>query len=107
MVDKFPFRIKTIPTENWHESHVKLHWHVSDLGMLHVYIKLATQRLNGKVEMSRLKDQREFYQVLDYVGNVNLIKKLKDWENYYNYLRPHSAHTGKTPYEILKQLMLR
>ena len=43
VVDKFPFRIKTIRTDNGHEFQTKFHWHVSDLGMLHVYIKPAPQ----------------------------------------------------------------
>lgn len=38
--------------------------------------------------------------------DVNLRKKLAQWEDYYNFLRPHSAHMGKTPYEKLKQSML-
>jgi transposase InsO family protein len=76
------------------------------MGMQHIYIKPATPRLNGKVERSHLTDQREFYQVLDYTGDVNLRKKLAQWEAYYNFLRPHAAHLGKTPYEKLKQRML-
>ena len=106
MVEKFPFRIKTIRTDNGHEFQTKFHWHVSDLGMVHVYIKPATPRLNGKVERSHLTDQREFYQMLDYDGDVDLRQKLGQWEDYYNYLRPHSAHAGKTPYEMLKLRML-
>lgn len=106
VVDKFPFRIKIIRTDNGHEFQTQFHWHVADLGMQHVYIKPATPRLNGKVEHSHLTDQREFYQVLDYKGDVGLRKKLTQWEDYYNFLRPHSAHGGKTPYEKLKQRML-
>ena len=106
VVEKFPFRIKTIRTDNGHEFQTKFQWHVSDLGMLHVYIKPATPRLNGKVERSHLTDQREFYQILDYKDDVNLREKLAQWESYYNFLRPHSAHMGKTPYEMLKQRML-
>lgn len=106
VVDKFPFRIKTIRTDNGHEFQTRFHWHVADLGMQHVYIKPAAPRLNGKVERSHLTDQREFYQVLDYTGDVDLRKKLAQWEDYYNFLRPHSAHNGKTPYEKLKQRML-
>jgi transposase InsO family protein len=60
VVDKFPFRIKTIRADNGHEFQTKFDWHNSDLGMLHVYIKPATPRLNGKVERSHLTDQREF-----------------------------------------------
>ena len=81
-------------------------WHVGELGMFHVYIKPATPRLNDKVERSHLTDQREFYQMLDYKDDINLRKKLAQWEYYYNFLRPHSAHMGKTPYEKLKQRML-
>ncbi|WP_077500118.1 integrase core domain-containing protein, partial [Rodentibacter rarus] len=30
-----------------------------------------------------------------------LNKKLAEWETFYNYVRPHSAIDGKTPYERL------
>jgi transposase InsO family protein/transposase-like protein len=106
VVEKFPFRIKNIRTDNGHEFQTRFHWHVTDLGLIHTYIKPATPRLNGKVERSHLTDQREFYQLLDYTGDVDLRKKLKQWEDYYNLLRPHSAHMGKTPYEKLKACML-
>jgi transposase InsO family protein len=106
VIEKFPFRIKTIRTDNGHEFQTRFQWHLSDLGMLHVYIKPATPRLNGKVERSHLTDQREFYQLLEYDGDVDLRQKLAQWEDYYNFLRPHSAHMGNTPYEALKQRML-
>jgi len=106
VVSKFPFRIKMIRTDNGHEFQTKFHWHIKDLGMEHAYIKLGTPRLNGKVERSHLTDKREFYQMLDYTDDVNLHKKLAQWEDYYNFLRPHAAHMGKTPYEQLKHRML-
>ena len=89
VVNKFPFRVKTIRTDNGHEFQTKFQWHVSDLSMLHAYIKPATPRLNGKVERSHLTDKRAFYQVLDDDGDVNLRQKLGQWEDYYNFLRPH------------------
>ncbi|CNB15778.1 transposase-like protein [Yersinia ruckeri] len=57
VVNKFPFRIKTIRTDNGHEFQVKFNWHVHELGMEHVYIKPATLRLNGEVERSHLTDK--------------------------------------------------
>jgi len=30
--------------------------------------------------------------MLDYNGDANLRKKLAQWEGYYSFLRPHSAH---------------
>lgn len=106
VIERFPFRIKTIRTDNGHEFQTKFHWHIGDMGMQHVYIKPGAPRLNGKVERSHLTDQREFYQVLDYKDDVDLRLKLRQWEDYYNFLRPHFAHAGSTPYEKLKRTML-
>ena len=33
--------------------------------------------------------------------NVDLGKKLRQWEDFYNFNRPHGAFKGKTPYEEL------
>ena len=30
-------------------------------------------------------------------------EKLTEWENFYNYARPHGALGGQTPYERLRQ----
>ena len=103
VVKKFPFRIKSIRTDRGHEFQAKFHWHVEDLGMEHHYVKVRTPQLNGKVERSHLTDQREFYQLLTYTDDVDLKEKLSQWENFYNYGRPHGAHDGKTPYEMLKE----
>jgi hypothetical protein len=48
-----------------------------------------------------VNDQEEFYQLLNYKSDVNLKKKLAEWEKFYNLARPHGAHQGKTPYELL------
>ena len=101
VLSRFPFRIQTIRTDNGHEFQAKFHWHVEDLGIRHVYIKPRTPRLNGKVERSHGTDDREFYQLLTYTDDVDLNEKLTEWENYYNFNRPHGAFAGKTPYEAL------
>jgi len=96
------YRIHTIQTDNGHEFQAKFHWHVEDLSMRHVYIKPAMPHLNGKVERSHGIDKEEFYQMLNYKNDVDLDKKIREWENFYNYQRPHGSLKGKTPYEILK-----
>ena len=73
--------------------------------MKHIYIKPRTPQLNGKVERSHRTDQQEFYQLLDYKDNVDLEVKLRAWENFYNFHRPHKSHDGKTPYEVMKCLL--
>jgi|GEM_PF-3192962 len=69
----------------------------------HAYIKRGTPQLNGKVERSHRSDQQEFYQLLSYKGDVDLEAKLAEWENFYNFNRPHGAFNGKTPYEALRE----
>jgi len=105
VVDKFPFRIKMIRTDNGSEFQAKFHWHCEDIGLQHIYIKPASPNLNGKVERSHLTDKTEFYQLLDYKGDVDLEAKLGEWEAFYNFHRPHGALKGKTPYEILREKM--
>lgn len=73
--------------------------------MTHRYIKAHTPRLDGKVERSHLTDKEEFYQLLSYTDDVDLNEKLREWESFYNYHRPHGAHKGRTPYEVLKEKM--
>jgi len=102
VIEKFPFRIHTIRTDRGHEFQARFHWHIEDKGMRHVYIKPKSPQLNGKVERSHRTDQEEFYQLLTYTDDVDLNKKLKAWENFYNFNRPHGAFDGKTPYEALK-----
>jgi transposase InsO family protein len=103
VVERFPFRIRTIRTDRGHEFQALFHWHVADLGMEHVYIKPRTPQLNGKVERSHRTDKDEFYQLLTYRDDVDLEKKLAVWERFYNYDRPHGAHHGRTPYEALRE----
>jgi len=105
VIEKFPFRISTIRTDRGHEFQARFHWHVEDQGMRHVYIKPQTPQLNGKVERSHRTDQTEFYQLLTYTDDMDLNAKLKAWEDFYNYDRPHLSLEGKTPYEVMKSLL--
>ena len=36
-------------------------------------------------------------------GDVDLAAKLEEWEQFYNFSRPHGAHGGKAPYEALRE----
>jgi len=105
VIEKFPFRIHTIRTDRGHEFQAQFHWHVEDKGLRHVYIKPRSPQLNGKVERSHRTDQEEFYQLLTYTDDVDLNKKLTEWERFYNLDRPHGAFKGKTPYEALRSML--
>jgi transposase InsO family protein len=52
---------------------------------------------------SHRSDQEEFYQLLTYRDDVDLEAKLKEWEGFYNFSRPHGAFKEKSPYEALRE----
>jgi transposase InsO family protein len=83
----------------------RFHWHLESHDIRHVYIKPRTPHLNGKVERSHRVDEQEFYQLLDKDGIADDIylfnDKLREWEDFYHYHRPHGAFDGQTPYERL------
>lgn len=103
VIATFPFRIHTVRTDRGHEFQAQFHWPLADQGIQHVYIKPRTPRLNGKVERSHRTDKEEFYQLLTYTGDVDLQQPLAEWEQFYNYHRPHGAFGGRTPYEALRE----
>jgi len=102
---RLPFRVQVVQTDNGAEFQSQFHWHLETLDIRHVYIRPRTPHLNGKVERSHRVDDQEFYQLLDRDGitdDIHLFnEKLREWEDYYNYHRPHGALDGQTPYERL------
>jgi transposase InsO family protein len=102
---RLPFRVHVVQTDNGAEFQSQFHWHLEARDIRHVYIRPRTPHLNGKVERSHRVDDQEFYQLLDKGGitdDIHLFnEKLRKWEDYYNYHRPHGALDGQTPYERL------
>ena len=106
LLDKLPFRVEAIQTDNGPEFQTAFHWHLADRGIRHIYIKPATPRLNGKVERSHRIDGEEFYRQLKgvVIDDAQLFNdRLQEWQDFYNYHRPHGALGGQTPYERLRQ----
>ena len=102
---RLPFRVHVVQTDNGAEFQSAFHWHLERLDIRHAYIRPRSPHLNGKVERSHRVDDQEFYQLLDKDGirdDIHLFnEKLREWEDYYNYHRPHGALDGQTPYERL------
>jgi transposase InsO family protein len=106
VLQKLPFAVEVIQTDNGPEFASQFHYHVLDRGISHVYIKPATPRLNGKVERSHRIDQEEFYRMMKgvVIDDTELFNdRLQEWEDFYNYNRPHGGLGGQTPYERLRQ----
>ena len=66
--------------------------------------KLTPQRSAPQVAgYSGLGGQMLSEWVAEYPGMRNLKAKLDEWERFYNFARPHGAHNGQTPYEVLRE----
>src|SRR5436309_1882437 len=102
VLERLPFRVEVIQTDNGAEFQARFHYHVLDAGVGHVYIKPATPRLHGKVERSHRIDSEEFYRQLEgvVIDDTKLFNdRLAEWERFYNFDRPHGALGGQTPDE--------
>jgi transposase InsO family protein len=105
LLERLPFQVQVVQTDNGAEFASSFHYHVLDKGIGHTYIKPRTPRLNGKVERSHRIDAEEFYRLLDgtVIDDAKIFNdKLREWEDYYNYHRPHGGLGGQTPYERLR-----
>jgi transposase InsO family protein len=103
---KLPFAVEVVQTDNGSEFQGAFHWHLLDRGIGHTYIKPRTPRLNGKVERSHRIDAEEFYRLLDgvVIDTADVFnQKLQEWEDFYNFHRPHGGLGGQTPYDRLRQ----
>ena len=110
VLERLPFLVQVIQTDNGAEFQSSFHWHVLDKGIGHIYIKPRHPRLNGKVERSHRIDEEEFYRLLDgvLIDDAEVFNdKLRQWEDFYNYDRPHGGLAGQTPYERLRQKTTR
>jgi transposase InsO family protein len=106
LLDKLPFRVEAIQTDNGSEFQSAFHWHLADRGIRHIYSKPATPRLNGKVERSHRIDAEEFYRQLKgvLIDDAQLFNdRLQEWQDFCNCHRPHGSPGRQTPCERLLQ----
>ena len=58
------------------------------------------------MERSHRIDDEEFYRLLDgvVIDDAEVFnQKLQEWEDFYNFNRPHGGLDGQTPYDRLRQ----
>ena len=70
VLQRMPFQVQTIQTDNGADFQSAFHFHVLDKGVGHAYIKPRTPRLNGEVERSHRIDAEEFYRLPGGCGYV-------------------------------------
>ena len=97
VIKYFPFKIKTIQTDNGFEFTNKLNWQtfmrkkktmfektLEELGIEYKTIKPHTPKENGKVERSHRKDQERFYYGKIFWNLEDLRNRGKYWRQEYN-----------------------
>jgi transposase InsO family protein len=105
VIDEMPFPIQRIQTDRGREFFaVVVQERLKQYGIKFRPNKPASPHLNGKVERSQKTDKVEFYSTVD-LASAELDMLLAEWQHYYNWDRPHSAHNGKTPMERYCELM--
>jgi transposase InsO family protein len=101
----FPFLIKAVQTDNGSTFLKEFDKLCQKKRIPHYFIYPRTPKQNSYVEISQGADKREFYQQ----GNVCSIlpvmqRKIKEWEDIWNNVRPHEALGQLTPSEYLLKL---
>ena len=97
LVKYFPFKIKTIQTDNGFEFTNRLSWQaflkskktmfentLEELGLEYKVIKPHTPKQNGRVERSHRKDQERFYYKRVFYNLEDLRNQGKEWRKEYN-----------------------
>ena len=105
VIEEMPFPIQRIQTDRGCEFFaVIVQERLKQYGIKFRPNKPASPHLNGKVERSQKTDKVEFYSTID-ISLPDLDILLAEWQHYYNWDRPHSAHKGKTPMERYCELI--
>ncbi len=105
VLEEMPFPVQRIQTDRGREFFaVIVQERLKRYGIKFRPNKPASPRLNGKVERSQETDKIEFYSTID-LSSPELDMLLAEWQHYYNWERPPSAHSGKTPMERYCELM--
>ena len=84
LVKYFPFKVKTIQTDNGFEFTNRLSWQAFMKGIEYKVIKPHTPKQNGRVERSHRKDQERFYYKRVFYSLEDLRNQGKEWRKEYN-----------------------
>ena len=119
LVRYFPFKVKTIQTDNGFEFTNKLSWNafkknkktlfeniLDKLWIEYRVIKPHTPKQNRRVERSHRKDQERFYYKRVFCSLENLSNRGADWRKEYNNF-PMRPLGWKSPNEQLKEYKLK
>jgi hypothetical protein len=101
VIKRLPFTMACMNTDSGGENEKDFSKELQQSDVFHFYSRTGTPTDNPRVERSHLTDDQEFYGK----GNIHKTfeeqrEALKDWEDTYNFKRPHQALGNLTPMEF-------
>lgn len=95
---KFPFTMRAIQTDNGKEFLKYFDEACKRKKIPHYFIEPRSPKQNSYVERSHLTDENEFYRQGKMRSTVALLQPLiQQWEETYNFVRPHQSLNYVTP----------
>lgn len=102
---RLPFPLKAIQVDGGSEFQASFEEACQARGLRLFVLPPRSPKLNGHVERANRTHTEEFYEVYpDDLEIAPLNQALREWEQVYNYIRPHQALAYLTPFEYLKGL---
>jgi|SRR3989338_2779696 len=104
-LSSFPFKVKAVQTDNGAPFLKEFDKLCTTLDLPHYFTHPRSPKENTYVENSHGSDEREFYQQ----GNIYSLlpvmqRKIQEWQDIWNTVRPHEALGQLTPQEYLAKL---
>lgn len=99
--ERFPFKIACENTDNGFENNNDFSKELKKENVFHFYSNRSTPTDNPRVERSHLTDDLEFYLKGNLFNDLGKQQEAaKNWEDFYNFKRPHQALGYLTPMEF-------
>lgn len=100
-IKRFPFKVACENTDNGFENNNDFSKELKKENVFHFYSNRSTPTDNPRVERSHLTDDNEFYLKGNLFNDLKQQKAAtKNWEDSYNFRRPHQALAQLTPMEF-------
>lgn len=104
LIHRSPFPIQAVQVDGGSEFRAEFELACQQRQIQLFVLPPHSPKLNGHVERAHRTHQEEFYEVyLDDLHIAPLNAALQEWENTYNYIRPHQSLDGLTPAEYIQK----